>query len=115
MPRSASFGCLFRGCPSSGAQHGYCEDHARERPSDRSRGRKTAYERGYTRKWQKAARLFRIAHPLCVACKRRGVDTLSQVVDHIIPHRGDRKLMWDIQNWQALCKKCHDMKTARGE
>ena len=28
-------------------------------------------------------------------------------LDHIIPHRGDRKLFWDRDNWQALCKSCH--------
>ncbi|WP_330164070.1 HNH endonuclease [Paenibacillus campinasensis] len=37
----------------------------------------------------------------------------STVVDHIIPHKGDPKLFWDKNNWQALCKKCHDTKTAR--
>ena len=33
------------------------------------------------------------------------------VVDHIIPHRGDQKLFWDQNNWQSLCKSCHDKKT----
>jgi 5-methylcytosine-specific restriction protein A len=36
------------------------------------------------------------------------------VVDHIIPHRGDQYLFWDQENWQALCKDCHDRKTGRG-
>ena len=36
----------------------------------------------------------------------------AQVVDHIIPHRGDPSLMWDESNWQSLCKPCHDSKTA---
>ena len=35
----------------------------------------------------------------------------ATVVDHIIPHRGDQKLFWDQNNWQALCKSCHDKKT----
>nr|DAE96978.1 MAG TPA: HNH endonuclease [Caudoviricetes sp.] len=34
-------------------------------------------------------------------------------VDHIIPHRGDQKLFWDMSNWQALCHNCHSAKTAR--
>jgi 5-methylcytosine-specific restriction protein A len=34
------------------------------------------------------------------------------VVDHIIPHKGDKALFWDSGNWQALCKRCHDVKTA---
>ena len=114
MPRSASYGCLFRGCSQKGTYHGYCEEHYTARPTDRSNGRKTAHERGYTARWQKASRLFRMRHPLCVACKRRGIDALSEITDHVIPHRGDKKLFWDMQNWQALCKKCHDRKTAQG-
>lgn len=35
----------------------------------------------------------------------------AEVVDHIVPHRGDGKLFWDEGNWQALCKNCHDSKT----
>ncbi|MGN0150610.1 MAG: HNH endonuclease, partial [Clostridia bacterium] len=35
------------------------------------------------------------------------------VVDHIVPHRGDERLMWDENNWQALCKPCHDNKTGK--
>lgn len=35
----------------------------------------------------------------------------ATVVDHIQPHRGDEELMWNQNNWQALCKPCHDRKT----
>ena len=35
----------------------------------------------------------------------------ATVVDHVTPHRGDKKLFWDESNWQALCKRCHDKKT----
>ena len=32
----------------------------------------------------------------------------SNVVDHIVPHRGDQELFWDVaNNWQALCRQCH--------
>ncbi|WP_368028316.1 HNH endonuclease signature motif containing protein [Paenibacillus sp. DCT19] len=33
------------------------------------------------------------------------------MVDHIVPHKGDEGLFWDSTNWQALCKRCHDIKT----
>ena len=36
------------------------------------------------------------------------------VVDHIVPHRGDARLFWDEDNWQPLCKSCHDRKTGGG-
>jgi 5-methylcytosine-specific restriction protein A len=35
------------------------------------------------------------------------------VVDHVVPHRGDPVVFWDQDNWRALCKRCHDAKTAR--
>jgi len=37
---------------------------------------------------------------------------LARIVDHVIPHRGDQELFWDTSNWQPLCKRCHDVKTA---
>jgi 5-methylcytosine-specific restriction protein A len=37
----------------------------------------------------------------------------AAVVDHITPHGGDEALFWDRDNWQPLCKPCHDAKTAR--
>lgn len=39
----------------------------------------------------------------------------ATVVDHIIPHRGDLSsaAFWDETNWQPLCKRHHDRKTAR--
>jgi predicted kinase len=40
------------------------------------------------------------------------VITAGEVVDHIIPHKGDYELFWDEGNWQTLCKRCHDVKTA---
>ncbi|MCM2580457.1 AAA family ATPase [Streptomyces meridianus] len=47
--------------------------------------------------------------PLCRAhCGRP-----PAVVDHIRPHRGDEQLAFDRGNLQALCKPCHDAKTAR--
>jgi 5-methylcytosine-specific restriction protein A len=39
--------------------------------------------------------------------------TPATVVDHRIPHKGDKQLFWDSTNWQAMSKPCHDRKTAR--
>ncbi|MFD1675419.1 HNH endonuclease signature motif containing protein [Alicyclobacillus fodiniaquatilis] len=35
------------------------------------------------------------------------------MVDHKVPHKGDKKLFWDSKNWQPMCKSHHDAKTAR--
>jgi 5-methylcytosine-specific restriction protein A len=44
-----------------------------------------------------------------------GVVRLAQVVDHAIPHHGDVAVFWNPNNWQSLCKCCHDRKTAGEE
>ena len=59
------------------------------------------------------ARFLR-GHPLCAECMKQGKLTPATVVDHIIPHRGDKKLFWDESNWQPLCESCHNHKTGSG-
>lgn len=83
---------------------------ARKRRYDRTRP--TASQRGYGSKWRTARAAFlrindRCAWPRCGA--------VATVVDHIIPHRGDDKLFWDRNNWQPLCKSCHDRHKQRQE
>ena len=73
-----------------------------------------AAERGYDGRWRKVRIAFLQRNPLCVECMRKGVLTPATVVDHIIPHRGDMSLFWDEENWQPLCKNCHDRKTGNG-
>ncbi|OXE36919.1 MAG: HNH endonuclease [Phenylobacterium zucineum] len=77
--------------------------------------RKSASERGYDSRWQKARDTYLKSHPLCVMCHADGELTPAKVVDHVIPHRGDQKLFWDTANWQALCKRCHDSDKQRLE
>lgn len=57
--------------------------------------------------------MFLAQHLWCVECERGGRLTPATVVDHVIPHKGDRRLFWDMSNWQALCVRCHNSKTAR--
>jgi 5-methylcytosine-specific restriction endonuclease McrA len=33
------------------------------------------------------------------------------VTDHIVPHRGDRKLFESKSNLQSLCTECHNRKS----
>lgn len=70
--------------------------------------RRTSSERGYTWRWHKARTAFLRENPLCVMCRAEGRTTEAQVVDHIVPHRGDEKLFWDRSNWQSLCKPHHN-------
>jgi len=78
--------------------------------------RPNANVRGYNSKWQRARYYYLLAHPLCVECEKRGVTETATVVDHIIPHRGDKDLFWDSKNnWQSLCRMHHNRKTGKGE
>ena len=74
--------------------------------------RASASARGYGRRWQRARAAYLSANPLCVRCNHGGKLVTATVVDHVTPHRGDWSLFWQQGNWQALCKPCHDRKTA---
>ena len=111
MPKNPKRPCRYPGCPNLCERGTYCPEHSSESP-DRLRG--NAAERGYDAKWRRARKRFLQRHPLCANCLSQGVLTPATVVDHIVPHRGDRALFWDEKNWQPLCKSCHDRKTGSG-
>lgn len=64
--------------------------------------------RGYNHRWRKARAQFLQLHPLCRYCEQMGKIQPAEVVDHRVPHKGDQALFWDHDNWQPLCKTCHD-------
>lgn len=112
MPWSARRPCRKLGCNKLSVRGKvYCEEHA-GLEGDRMRG--TAAQRGYDKHWRTASRAYLARNPLCAECRREGKLKPATVVDHIEPHRGDKKLFWDQSNWQSLCKLCHDRKTAGG-
>jgi len=75
--------------------------------------RETANERGYTYRWQQVRAGWLRSHPLCVRCEGDGRTVVATDVDHIVPHKGDMNLFWDIEhNVQSLCHSCHSAKTA---
>ncbi|EPE99521.1 HNH endonuclease [Rhizobium grahamii] len=55
-------------------------------------------------------------------CKQTGVLCIgkhpadnSPVVDHKIPHRGDERLFWDVNNLQTVSKAYHDSEKQKQE
>jgi 5-methylcytosine-specific restriction protein A len=101
---------------------GYCAQHepeylankqtrtkAYQKYADEQRG--SACTRGYDHRWRAARRYYLAYNPWCVKCTEFGIVEAATVVDHIKPHKGDPELFWDSDNWQSLCKKCHDLKT----
>ena len=111
MPKIPNHPCSHPGCPRlipRGKK--YCHEHIAMHPE---KARPPA-ARGYDARWNRARKKFLEAHPLCVECMKNGKYTKATDVDHIVPHRGDLLLFWDQENWQALCKACHDLKTGKG-
>lgn len=98
--------CAKGGCfkPTSSR---FCDDHKRPPRAPKARSKT---KRLYGRRWRKASRVFLEDHPLCARCWPDIVE--ATVVDHIIPHKGDMELFWDGSNWQTLCTRCHNQKTA---
>jgi 5-methylcytosine-specific restriction protein A len=77
------------------------------------RQRPSAAQRGYDSQWRKARARYLAEHPLCVSCLAECKLTAATVVDHVMAHGGDEQLFWNYDNWQALCRRCHDSKTVR--
>lgn len=94
---------------------GYCDKHEEYRNAvkrEYEKHRLSAAIRGYDRTWRKYRKAFLRKNPLCKQCEAEGRITSATVVDHIQDHKGDPDLFWDRSNHQALCKRCHDRKTA---
>jgi len=66
-------------------------------------------------RWKKLRRRHLSKDPLCLYCKKEGLITAANVVDHVTPHRGDPALFWSEDNLQSLCKRHHDSDKQRFE
>ena len=119
MPNKALHFCNHTCCNQLTNQR-YCPVHMAEYEERRKqedarydKTRQSSNERGYNARWQKARTTFLMHHPLCAECEREDRLTPATVVDHVKAHKGDQTLFWDVSNWQPLCKRHHDIKTAR--
>lgn len=85
------------------------------RQADRFRG--SANERGYGWQWSRPGGTRQQAMErdcwLCRPCGLAGYDSPAEHVDHIVP--ADVRTDWHYEagNLQAMCKPCHEAKTAR--
>ncbi|WP_081062549.1 HNH endonuclease [Burkholderia cepacia] len=97
-------------------------------------GKESSSARGYGYAWQKLRAEHLAKHPHCVfclremgmtgwspvdvvlACAERGIaEPIGVIGDHVVPHRGDRRLQFDPSNIQTLCKPHHDGEKQREE
>ena len=72
--------------------------------------------------WRRLRRVFIQNNPLCKHCQQQGIITPALDIDHIQPinpenpyntENGKYGNPLDESNLQALCKKCHHIKTAK--
>lgn len=75
--------------------------------------RGNANARGYNWAWRKYRASYLKRHPLCIECEAKDKVTAATVVDHIVPHRGNKRLFDDPNNHQPLCDRCHNSKSAK--
>jgi 5-methylcytosine-specific restriction protein A len=80
---------------------------------DKARG--SSYKRGYNKRWYKARAIYLKEHPICECneCMATSAFTTANVIHHKIDHKGDANLFWEVSNWQALSKRCHDKITRK--
>lgn len=86
--------CGHPGCHAL-TRESYCDKHKQlHERKQREFERESPSKRGYNYKWTKARKAFLAQHPFCEcpACKESGHPLPANVVDHIIPHRGNQEL-----------------------
>jgi 5-methylcytosine-specific restriction protein A len=71
--------------------------------------RPNASGRGYGGSWKAAAGKFKRAHPCCLGCAALNRKVATAVVDHVLPHRGDREVFWNASMWQPACRWHHEV------
>lgn len=92
--------CTQPGCPAIAGDGGRCPDHKRKAWA-RSSGQSTRTNKA----WRKA--VLQRDDYTCRKCGRPATEA-----DHIINRAAAPALELDIDNGQALCKTCHQSKTA---
>ena len=90
------------------------------------------YKKWYgSAEWRRGRAEHLMREPLCRTCLAKGIvndGSLTaagkvqedpkrrfRVVDHIVPHRGDKSVFLDRSNWQTLCPDHHDITKQREE
>ncbi|MBO6689527.1 MAG: HNH endonuclease [Henriciella sp.] len=75
---------------------------------EKKRRNRDPYRNWYHRAAWKALRKQVLENnPFCVRCKRRGIVTVADTVNHIKKHESDEELFYDIENLESVCASCH--------
>jgi len=110
MPRRPSRICGCGHRIAAGVECPCERRQARARKARHDAKRPSSSARGYDGRWEKERAAFLKINRKCRRCAAE-----ATVVDHIIPHKGDRRLFADRSNWQALCRSCHSAAKQKSE
>lgn len=111
MPSLPPRACCVPGCTAYAlGGKGRCANHARQPETDYRAMTNAMYN---TSRWKEMRKKQLAREPVCRVCAEQKKLTHATEVDHIIPHKGDKTLFFDVCNLQSLCHKCHSTKTAR--
>lgn len=61
-----------------------------------------------TARWRRLRKQQLARHPYCQCPHHKNEKVLAEVVDHIEPHKGDKRKFWNTRNLQSMTKSCHD-------
>lgn len=64
-------------------------------------------------RWKKRRKRYLSKNPWCAECLKNKRLTYAEILDHIIPHKGDWDLFINPDNLQGLCAKCHGLKSQK--
>ena len=96
----------------------YCSVHRSAAPwwmeykiiRPKKRGKRNIYPLLNDRRWIKLSRRYLLENTICLSCNQAATET-----DHILPVSEYPDLAYEKSNLQPLCRKCHQIKTARFE
>lgn len=111
--------CHYAGCDVITAEY-YCPKHKIIMDKTREERRKKLFKdtkrttsRPYhhlyeSSKWRAMRRNFIANNPNCICCGAK-----ATIADHIIAHKGNESLFYNINNLQPMCWSCHSAKTLK--
>ena len=100
--------CRNRGCPNSLP----CVDHPIADSWSRDRKKTTSPFYGSIQ-WQKLRKAYKASHPLCERCEREGKVRPATMVHHKLSVKDHPELKLDPNNFESLCRDCHERAEGR--
>lgn len=116
MPYAAPTRCTAPSCTNMATRRGRCDDHATQYRRQADKRRPNGYRRGYTREWSAFSKQYLIDHPYCTSAACLQIPAYARPpatdVDHIDGTGRNGPHAYEEWNLQALCHRCHSIKTA---